>query len=295
MNEFKTYHPIVNFVYFMFVTGFSMFFMHPVCLGISLFSAFAYSAYLKGSKAIKSTLGYMLPMMLLMAIINPLFNHEGATIIQYLPSGNPLTLESIAYGLAAAVMLVSVICWFSCYNAVMTSDKFIYLFARLIPSLSLIFSMTLRFVPKFSAQLKTVANARRCIGYGVSGRGITQKIKSALSVLSTMITWALENAVDTADSMKSRGYGLSGRTSFSIFTFDKRDKIALLAIAFAGVYVLIGAILGAMHFSYFPMLKTNDVSFYEMSIFIVYAALCVVPMIIEAVEVRKWKAIKSDI
>ena len=35
---------------------------------------------------------------------NPAFDHEGATLLAYLPSGNPLTLESIAYGVAAAVM-----------------------------------------------------------------------------------------------------------------------------------------------------------------------------------------------
>ena len=156
MSEFKTYHPIVNFVYFVFVIGFSCFFMHPVCLCISLASGFTYSVMLKGRKAIKTNLIYMLPMLLLMALINPAFNHEGVTIIEYLPSGNPLTLESIIYGLCAAIMIVSVICHFSCYNEVMTSDKFIYLFGKIIPAMSLIISMTLRFVPKFASQLKVV-------------------------------------------------------------------------------------------------------------------------------------------
>ena len=43
MNEFKTYHPIVNFTYFAFVIVFSCFFMHPACLVISLVSGFLYS------------------------------------------------------------------------------------------------------------------------------------------------------------------------------------------------------------------------------------------------------------
>ncbi|MBQ7792303.1 MAG: hypothetical protein IJ367_02280, partial [Clostridia bacterium] len=116
MNEFKTYHPIVNFTYFLFVIGFSMFFMHPVCLGISVISAFTYSIVLKGRQVLKTNLLYMLPMLFAMALINPAFNHEGITILTYLPSGNPLTMESIVYGLAAATMIVSVICWFSCYN-----------------------------------------------------------------------------------------------------------------------------------------------------------------------------------
>ena len=123
MNEFKTYHPIVNFVYFVLVIGFSCFFMHPVCLAISLVCAFTYSMVIKGRRAIKTNLIYMVPMLLLMAIINPLFNHEGVTVITHFPSGNPLTLEAIIYGLCAATMIVSVILHFSSYNEIMTSDK----------------------------------------------------------------------------------------------------------------------------------------------------------------------------
>ncbi len=294
-NEFKTYHPIVNFIYFVFVIGFSMFFMHPVCLAVSLICGFTYSVLIKGKKSIKTNLVYMLPMMVIMALLNPAFNHEGVTIIGYLPSGNPLTLESVVYGFCAAVMIASVICWFSCYNEIMTSDKFIYLFGRIIPSLSLILSMTLRFVPKFSVQLKVVTNAQRCIGRDVSNGTLIRRAKNGLSILSIMATWALENAATTADSMKSRGYGISGRTAYSIFTFDKRDRTALLYILFLGTYTLVGNLTGEIYFRYFPSMKIAELSFWGVSCFIAYIALCMCPIIIEVWEARKWKAIKSKI
>ena len=72
-----------------------MFFMHPVCLFISLACAWAYAVYLRGGRAVRDGLRYMLPMFILAAVVNPAFNHEGATILGYLPSGNPITLESI--------------------------------------------------------------------------------------------------------------------------------------------------------------------------------------------------------
>lgn len=292
MNEFKTYHPIVNFVYFAFVIGFSCVFMHPICLVISLLSGFIYSVMLKGRKAIKTNLIYMLPTLTFAAFINPAFNHEGITIISCLPSGNPLTFESVVYGLAAAMMIVSVICWFSCYTEIMTSDKFIYLFGRIIPSLSLVLSMTLRFVPKFSAQLKVVTNSQRCMGRDVSNGSVIQRAKHGLLILSIMTTWALENAIETADSMKSRGFGHSGRTSFSIFTFDKRDKKTLLCIVILGAYTLIGKLYGGMYFRYFPSLQTGNFSMYGLSVLIAYFTLCICPIIIEVYEVRKWNTIK---
>ena len=85
-------------------------------------------------------------------------------ILAYLPSGNPLTLESMLYGLASAALLSATLLWFTCYNAVMTSDKFIYLFGRVIPALSLVLSMTMRFVPRFRTQLHTVAQAQKYMG-----------------------------------------------------------------------------------------------------------------------------------
>ena len=295
MKEFKNYHPIVNFTYFLFVIGFSCVFMHPVALLISLFCGFTYLILLKGRKTIKINLKYMIPMMIFMALINPLFNHEGATILNYFPSGNPLTLESVIYGISSAIMIVSVICWFLCYNEVMTSDKFIYLFAKIIPSLSLIISMTLRFVPRFFLQLKEVTNAQRTIGRDPTRGGIIKRAKHGLSILSIMATWSLENSIETADSMKSRGYGIPGRSSFSIFTFSKRDKKAFLSIMILGLYTLTGKLMGKMYFSYFPVVKTGEISIFEISVFLSYFVLCILPVIIEIWEVRRWKAIESKI
>ena len=148
-DAFSSYHPLVNFLYFALVLAYTMCLMHPASLLISLAGALAYSIYLNGRRAVRFSLLFLLPMMLMAALLNPAFNHEGATLLTYLPSGNPLTLESILYGLAAAAMLAAVITWFSCYTAVMTSDKFVYLFGRVIPALSLVLSMALRFVPRF--------------------------------------------------------------------------------------------------------------------------------------------------
>ena len=295
MNEFKTYHPIVNFWYFVFVIGFSCVFLHPVCLCISLVSGFTYSVMLKGKKQVKTNLIYMIPMLIVMSLINPAFNHEGVTIIEYLPSGNPLTLESVIYGLCAAAMIVSVICHFSCYNQVMTGDKFIYLFGKIIPAMSLIISMTLRFVPKFAAQLKIVINTQRCMGRDVSNGSIIKRAKSGLNILGVMTTWSLENAIETADSMKSRGCGIPGRTAFSIFTFDKRDKCALAFILLLGAYTFVGSLMGEISFIFFPSMKMAEVSVFGISVFVAYLLLCSSPIIIELWEVRKWKALRSKI
>jgi len=250
---------------------------------------------LKGKKAIKTNLIYMIPTVIFMALINSVLNHEGVTIIEYLPSGNPITFEAILYGVCAAVMIVSVICYFSCYNVIMTSDKFIYLFGKIIPSMSLVISMTFRFVPRFVSQLKVVTKAQKCIGRDIGSGSIIKRAKYGLGILSIMTTWSLENAIETADSMKSRGYGVPGRTAFSIYKFDRRDKKALAFIVILGTYIIIGSIMGQMYFSYFPFIRVTKVSLFEISLFAAYLILCMYPIIIEIREVIKWKALRSKI
>lgn len=296
MNDsFSNYHPIINLMYFTIVLLFSMFFMHPICLFISLSGAFLYSIYLNGKKTFWFNIKYMLPMLIITALINPAFNHEGATILTYLQNGNPLTLESIVYGVASATMLITVMCWFSCYHLVMTSDKFVYLFGCIIPSLSLIFSMVLRFVPKFKAQIRIISYAQRCIGRDVSNGGVLHRIKHGIKILSIMVTWMLENAIETADSMKSRGYGLRGRTAFSIYTFRKKDLIALIALSLSSAIVLIGSLLGGLYYRYFPSMKSSGVSIFTVILFIIYIFICFMPLAINLWEDRKWKLLQSKI
>ncbi len=294
MNEFAKYHPLINFIYFTAVIVFSMIFVHPICLVTSLLCSVMYSIILNGKKTLKF-IAMLLPLMLISALINPAFNHEGVTVIAYLPSGNPLTLESILYGIVAASMVATVICWFSCFNKIMTSDKFIYLFGRIIPSLSLILSMTFRFVPKFKEQVQEVSNAQKSMGRDSSEGSVFARVKNSIRILSAVITWSLENAIDTSDSMKSRGYGLTDRTAYSNYVFDKRDVTALIYLAVMITYFLIGVLLGKINYRYFPSMRGTDMSFYSTSIFISYIMICIMPIIIEIWEELKWRKLKSKI
>lgn len=292
-DTFSGCHPLVSFLYFALVLGFTMFLLHPASLVISLTSALAYAVSLNGGKAVRRSLLYLLPMMLLAALVNPAFNHEGATVLAYLPTGNPLTLESLAYGAAAGILLAGVIVWFSCCTAVMTSDKFVYLFGRVLPALSLVLSMALRFVPRFKAQLHVVLDARRGMGQDPASGGLLLRLKQAVTVLSILVTWSLENAVETADSMKSRGYGLPGRTAFSIYRFDSRDKGMLLWLCLCGLYVAAGWLTGGMTWRYSPVLQGPPLSPLTVSFQLAYLALCLTPVILNRWEDRIWKPLPS--
>jgi energy-coupling factor transport system permease protein len=282
MKQFSQLNPFVLLGYYIAAIGFSMFIMNPVCLGISFVGAFISSVSINGAKKAAHSLKYMLPMLFIAVLVNPAFNHEGATILEYLPNGNPLTLESIAYGAAAGAMLAAVVCHFSGFNSVMTSDKLVYIFGRFLPSLSLIFSMTLRFVPRFNSQMKKVRAAQKCIGRDISSGGTIQRIKNGITIISIMITRSLEGAVETADSMKSRGYGLKGRTSFAMFRFDKRDAIILAIILVAACAIVFAYASGILYWRYFPTMRGHENNAAAFIVYAVYAAIMTMPAVINA-------------
>ena len=292
-DRFAKYHPLVNFLYFTLVIGFSMALNHPLAQAISFICACIYAVQAEGKKAVLFTLRWCLPIMLLTAFINPAFSHEGITILLYFPTGNPLTLESILYGLSSGVMIATVMLWFLNFNRCITSDKFIYLFGRIIPAMSLVLSMTLRFIPKFKAQLQLTVDAQKSIGRDISEGSLWHRTKIAVTVLSIMITWSLENAIETADSMKSRGYGLKGRTAFSIYRFDDRDKMAILFLGFCGFCLVSGSMIDAFGFLYFPRLRYVGINTVTMAFEFVYFSLCIMPVVLNWAEERRWKAIHS--
>lgn len=292
-DTFEKYHPTVNFLYFVLVIGFSMVLTHPLAQVISLFCAITYAIRVNGKKSVLFLLKFCLPTVMLTAFINPTFNHEGTTILYYFSSSNPLTLESILYGISAGVMLITVLLWFSAFSRVMTSDKFIYLFGKVIPALSLVLSMSLRFVPKFKKQMGTVVEAQRSIGRDVSSGSLLQRTKTAILIFSIMITWALENAIETADSMKSRGYGLKGRTAFSIYRLDDRDAYTLVWLGFCGLFLFAGAVISVFGFRYFPSIRYAAFDLTTIPFYCVYFGLCITPVVLNTLEERKWKTLYS--
>ena len=293
-DSFSQTHPVTGFLFFLSAIGFSMFLMHPVCVVISLCASFAYALLLGGKRLLLFFLRFLLPTALLIAVINPLVSHRGATILRYLPWDNPLTLESVIYGAASALMLCSAALWFSCLNRVMTSDKLICLFGRAAPALSLVLTMALRFVPRFFDQLRLVRTAQGQI-HQCEKKSPAARFKGGVRVLSIMVSWSMENALDTSDSMKSRGYGLGGRTAFSVFRFARRDAfiIASVAAESAGIAALL--IFGGVKYRYYPFFKGNFTDAASLAVYVLYALLLLTPLIFDCWEGIRWTRSRSRI
>lgn len=288
-SGFARLHPLVNLTFFVLVLAFAMFLSHPAVQLAGLVCAALFALRCTG-RGFGRRMAMLLPLMLLAAVVNPLVSHQGVTVLFRFPSGNACTLESVLYGISAAVRLGTAVLWFMGWNAVMTSDKFVYLFGRILPSLSLTLSMGLRFVPRLLRRTREVAQAQKLSQ--PAQRGWLAGIRRAGRVVSIVVTWALENALDTADSMKSRGYGLPKRTAFSLFRFTLRDGICLGILAALDGAVLAGSLTGGLKWWYYP--APGGATGVQAALWTVaFVLLAAFPLIFDAKEAIQWRASRS--
>ncbi len=288
----KSFHPISAIVYFASVLAISMFSQNPLLHIISLIGAMAYYVKMNKNGYIKELLVY-LAMLCIVAAINPFFSHRGETVLFFM-NKNPITLESLLYGFGIAMMLISVIYWFKCFSLIMTEDKLLCLFGGISPKLALLISSSLRFVPHFKQRIKKIKNAQKTMGM-YSSDAFSDRISGTMRSYSSLVGWSLENAIDVGTSMKSRGYGLKGRTHFSLFKFSVGDTVAVGIIAFLDFIVMYFMFIGKLDFVYYPRMSAMNISASGICALVAFAMLCFLPFILELKEDLQWKYYRSKI
>ena len=289
-NAFSRFHPAVNFLFFVGAIGFGVVVQHPAYLAVGAVCSILYYLLLSGKKGWKLVAG-MIPMFALITLINPLFNVYGKTVL-FTYFGRNYTLEAVCYGMTLAGMFVLMMVWFSCYNLVLTSDKFVCLFGSLIPSLSLLLVMVLRLIPSFMRKTKQIIGARNSIGKGGNeNTTLKEKALSGMTVLSALTDWALEGSIVTADSMRARGYGSARRTSFRLYRMTVRDW-AVLAIEVVLALIVIWTIgSGGTEASFTSRITVAPVT----AGYAAYWAFLLIPTAIEIKEALQWRIILSKI
>lgn len=283
-DAFDRCHPVVNILFYIGAIVLSAVVQHPVFLASALVCGGAYYLLLAGKKAAKQ-MALLLPFGLLIALVNPVFNTRGQTVL-FLLFGRPYTVQALLYGGVVAGILLAMLIWFGSYNRIMTGDKFTSLFANLAPSISLLLVMVFRLVPNLLRKISQIAGARRSIGKGAGeGAGTREKLKDGTTVLSAVTTWALEGSLVTGDSMRSRGYGCGKRSSFQIYRMTLRDWVLLvLELLLLGAVIASGA-LGQFTAEFLPVYQAAPLSWGLAA----YCAFLLIPIALHLWDAITWR------
>lgn len=277
---FEACHPAVNFIFFAAAIYGAVSFKHPVFLAIAYVCAFAYSVKRCGKRAVIFNL-CLLPLILVFALYYSSYHHFGVTVWKKNFIGNNITLESFVYGLVIGLRFATLCMWLEAMFRVVSSDKVVYLFGKVSPLLSLFLTILLRLIPRIGQEAERINLAQKGIGRGSNQGNIFQRFLNCLRIFSMLITWMISALALESDSMRSRGSLLRGRTAFSIYRFDNRDRAFVIALFICITLTAMGVILGASKMWYNPRIIWRPLNGIGVVVGIGYLMLCLMPLGLE--------------
>lgn len=111
-TAFDSLHPAIALGYFAVALVLAMAAPHPLLLALSLAAALTCGAWLRGAGSVAKSLGWQLPLMLIIVAVNPLFSSTGTTELFRIGT-QAVYAEGYANALTMAALLLCVMQWFS--------------------------------------------------------------------------------------------------------------------------------------------------------------------------------------
>lgn len=293
MTGFERFHPVVLFFYYVCVLLFAMFSVHPLILLAVLAGGVFFFGMMTPFRNLAKDLIYYFFLFLLIMLVNPLFSHNGVTILFFM-NDNPVTLEAFCVGAATAAMITGVMFWCKAYQKILTTDKILYLFGKASPKLALVLSMAMRYLPLLKDQMRTIHQTQKTMGM-YTQESAADRLLGNIRSFDSLLTWSLEHAVDTADAMKARGYGLRGRTNFSLFRFRREDGVVLAAMAILALCITVSFLGGQYDFSYYPAIMKIKTKVWDLLCYGLVFLFMLLPGLLEVKENIQWNYWKSKI
>ena len=166
---FATSHPAVPAIYAVLTLGLTMFSMQPMLIALSLAGGLAFGFAVRGPAATLGGLRWQLPLIVIIALVNPLFSASGSTELFRLGT-RAVYLESLVYGACMGGMFVASVLWFEAAGAMLSYDKVMALLGNAAPVVALMISMCMRLVPQFMRRGRDILAVQDAIDVGTGGR-----------------------------------------------------------------------------------------------------------------------------
>ena len=282
MAAFSMSHPAVPALYMVLTLGLTMFSMQPVLIALSLAGGLAYGFATRGAARTLGALRWQLPVILIIALVNPLFSASGSTELLRIGM-RAVYLESMVYGLCMGGLFVASVLWFEAAASMLEYDKVLALLGNAAPVIALMISMCMRLIPQFLRCGRTVLAVQDAID--VPGRAPADPVRSRLRASSVLMGWGMEDSLERADAMRSRGWGAtSRRTTYARYRLKRSDVTALVGLALFGAAAVAVAWTATTQYSFYPQLSVPA----PWPGYVVYAVWMALPCVLRAIDEKRF-------
>src|SRR5690625_5073640 len=195
-NGIRGYHPYVLFVYYLCTGSLMMYFNHPLfLLTVLMWMIYVNISHGSGAALKKWTIP-LLVMSFVIILLNPFLVSRGTNILFYF-RGKQVTLEATIYGTVMALSIVAIIIMFVSFNLILNGNKFLYVFSKMLPRTAFLVMLSIRFVPLLKRRYDEIAAVQYVRGMSVSVGKIRERLKNGMVMIQVLLTWSLEEALQT--------------------------------------------------------------------------------------------------
>ncbi|PFN97770.1 cobalt transporter [Bacillus sp. AFS076308] len=286
--RFDRFHPLVTFLFYAGAVSLLILMLHPLFLISSIAVVILINLRHDRLNGLRRWWFFIITTFLLMVIMNPLFNERGRHLLVEIYE-HRVTLEAVVYGGMNALSIIGIIALFVSYNIIMTPNKLLFIFAKVLPQFAVLLMLTLRFIPLMRRRLEEISLVQKSKGLSVSHGTWRARAKTGMLYVQTLLTFSLEEAIQTADSMKARGYGQGSRSSYEYFKINKADIIAILYLLSLFGFIVIERFSGFGVLTVYPIMESWHLSLIDRAVFICYIMFLSFPLLVEAGGMFRWR------
>jgi energy-coupling factor transport system permease protein len=235
-------------------------FMSPVVLGALLVTVVAVAGVARAGDELRRILPYVAPLAVTAVVLNPLFAHQGLTVLARLGNVPPfgeldVTLESVAFGAVAGLKLLVFTLAFALMTATVDPDELLRLARRVSFRSALAASLATRMWPVLERDGRRLAEAQRCRPDAGGNENRRVRLARGVTVVRAVATGALDRAMDVAATLELRGYAGAHRPPRLSVPWSRHD-VAFAASALALLAIVVAArILDIGRFDTYPTLR----------------------------------------
>ncbi|MCM3726906.1 energy-coupling factor transporter transmembrane protein EcfT [Neobacillus cucumis] len=286
--RFDRFHPLVTFLFYAGAVSLLILMLHPLFLISSIAVVILINIRHDRLNGLRRWWFFIITTFLLMVILNPLFNERGRHLLVEI-NQHRVTLEAVVYGGMNALSIIGVIALFVSYNIIMTPNKLLFIFAKVLPQFAVLLMLTLRFIPLMRRRLEEISVVQKSKGLSVSHGSWRVRAKTGMLYVQTLLTFSLEEAIQTADSMKARGYGQGPRSSYEYFKINKADIIAILYLLSLFGFTIIERFSGFGVLTIYPIMESWHLSLIDRAVLMCYIMFLSFPLLVEAGGMFRWR------
>jgi len=176
-----------------------------ILLGGLLILGSTLSKRLGQSSWLPNNIRFLGTMILLSALINSLFTHQGNMVIFNLPErwlliGGKITFESLVFGVINGLVIGSLYIAFNIFNLALSIKQITRLIPKIFHPVAIMISIALTFFPSVQQRAREIKEAQMIRGNQM------KRIVDWLPLMLPLLITSLENAFLLSESMTARGY-----------------------------------------------------------------------------------------